>query len=276
MSIPDLSKLKDYEYPEIAERFYRETEHHELTILNDDGFYRHLRMMPPKTRSSAYWYDVVTWPHNLVFRGDGESYAFSRTEDMFTLFREGLYKDGLIHINPGYWSEKLTSNRECAKSYDQDRFTKYIGQMVLESEEAYPGLTDAWNEAVEGWSASYDISHQEGAWEALNNFEYGPWSKAECSCGCESAWEEQAYDAKAWARENGHQDSNGFPRTGHKVEIVRKDSFTFDPCDMDFKDYDWWFLWSLYGIVRAIQEYDRRKGVSRAVDVSKAGRVVLV
>jgi hypothetical protein len=275
MVIPDLSKLKDYEHPQIAERFYRETEHHELTVLHDDGLYRHLRMMPPKTRSSSYWYDIITWPHNLVFRGDGESFAWSRVEDMFEFFRSGIYKDGSLHISASYWAEKLTSNRECAKSYDQDGFTKYIGQMILEYEESYPGLTDAWNAAVDGFYADYDISHQEGAWEALNNFEYGPWHKARCSCGRESAWEEHAYDAKRWARDNGHHLSNGKDAPGHKVEIARKDSFTFDPSDMDFKDYDWWFLWSLYGILRAIQEYDLRKGHAPARDVALAGTVIL-
>jgi hypothetical protein len=269
----DAKGLKDYEYPQIAERFYRDTKDHELTILQDNGLYRHLRMMPPKSKSSCYWYDVITWPGNLVFRGDGETYAFTRLQDMFEFFRSGIYKNGSVHINPSYWAEKLTSNRDCVKTYDQDRFTKYIGQMVLENEESYPGLTDAWNAAVDGFCADYDISHQEGAWEALNNFEYELW-RAKCSCGAEKE-ERERYDVQAWGRDKGHLTSVNGPKPGHKLEIKSR-SFTFDPCDMDFKDYDWWFLWALYGIVVAIREYDTRKGHGQSVDIAAAGEVVII
>jgi hypothetical protein len=275
--LPDTSKLKDYEYPKIAERFYRDTAHHELTILHDDGLYRHIRMMPNRTRSSAYWYEIITWPGNLVFRGDGETFAFSRTEDMFEFFRSGLYKDGSVHINPGYWAEKLTSNRECVKTYDEEKFKKYTAEILAEAERDYPGLTEAWKKATSGFTAEYNTEHEQGAWEALSHFEYGRSYTARCSCGKASVEMEYEYDAKSWARTNGHLDKSGLPVVGHEVKIVRRDPFTFELSDLGdfFKDYNWWFLWALYGIVEAIKAYDDPKSPRRLVKNSAVENVLI-
>lgn len=271
MTIPNLSKLKDYEYPKIAKRFYRETQHHELTVLHDDGLYRHLRMAPPKDKSSCFWYEIITWPGSLVLRGDGESFAFAREEDMLGFFRSGIYKDGSLHINPSYWAEKITSNRECVRTYEEEHFEKYVQEMLRESEETYPGLTEAWKKATSGFTAEYDTSYEEGAFHALNDFSYGKSYTARCSCGYSSPEEKYEYDAKAWSRDNGHA-----TRSGHKVEIVCKNPFIFELSDIgdSFKDYDWWFLWALYGILRAIQEYDVLKGYGATQDVTKTGVVV--
>lgn len=273
--IPDTSQLKPWEYPKIAERFYRETRRHELKVLHDtkDG-YRHLRMMAPRHLSSAYWYEIVTWEGNLVFRGDGTSFVFSIFgKDMFTLFREGLREDGLIRINATYWSEKLSSNRD-VKEFDADVFSKYVTEYLKDSEEAYPGLTEAWTKATDGWMTDYDIHHEQGAWEAVQRFSYGERHFAKCSCGA-MAEEEESWEVKSWARENGHTNSLDLPRPGHHVEFTHRDPFVFDPIDMDFKDYDWWFLWALYGIVRAIGEYDRYKGQGPAQDIASTKEVAL-
>src|SRR3954466_1726422 len=77
------------------------TRPHEVTVLHDDGLYRHLRFRSPD--HSAYWFDLITVPGCLIFRGDGDSFVFSRTEDMFGFFRSS--REG--SINPTYWSEKL-------------------------------------------------------------------------------------------------------------------------------------------------------------------------
>jgi hypothetical protein len=276
MTLPDTSKLPAYKYPKIAERFYRETAEHELTIFQDNGVYRHLRMAPPKTKSSFYWYDVITWPGNLVFRGDGESFAFNRLTDMFEFFRSGIHKDGSLHINASYWAEKLSSNRECVMTYDDEKFSEYVADYLKECEESFPGLMEAWEEATEGFAADYDITHEQGAWEALNNFTFGETYTAKCSCGKESPAEEFQYAAKEWAIRGGHQSNYNTDKPGHKVEIARREPFTFELSDMNFKDYDWWFLWSLYGILKAIKAYDERTGNMQAVDIANAGEVVVI
>jgi len=262
--LPDTSKLKDYEYPEIAERFYREVAHHELTVLHDDGLYRHLRMKPNRTRSSSYWYEIITWPGNLVFRGDGETYAFSRAQDMFEFFRSGLYKDGSIHINASYWAEKLTSHREASQNFSEKKFSKHVREILRENEGHWPGLTEAWKKATDSFMADYDVSHEHGAYEAIHNFSYGELHYAKCSCGA-LAEEETQYDLKFWARKNGHQSSFNADLPGHSVKFTRREPFTFEIPDVDFKDYDWWFLWALYGICEAIKAYDDPKSHRRLI-----------
>src|SRR5580692_6155935 len=93
---------------DVAECFQRDTANHEMTVLHDDGLYRHLRFMQvitdeltgKQSRSSFYWFDLVTWPGNLVINGDMETFAFARSDDMFGFFRGD-------RINPGYWAEKV-------------------------------------------------------------------------------------------------------------------------------------------------------------------------
>ena len=60
---------------EAAERFPRDTADHQLTVLHDDGLYRHLRFQAPGT--SLYWFDLVTWPGHLSFTGEVDGYTFA-------------------------------------------------------------------------------------------------------------------------------------------------------------------------------------------------------
>lgn len=112
------------EINEIAARFARDTAEHQMTVLRDDGLYRHLRFRGDRI---FYWFDLITVPGTLIFQGDGQSYVFSRTEDMFEFFRGPVGR-----INPQYWAEKLTSTRhgrEGVKIYDE----KLFRQRVIES-----------------------------------------------------------------------------------------------------------------------------------------------
>lgn len=106
---------------DVRERFVNDTKEHEMSVLKDDGLYRHLRFKKPGT--SMYWYDIVTWPGNLVIRGDMGAFAFARTEDMFGFFRSGP------GINPGYWAEKLTApDPSAAQTYSEDEFRAQVRQ----------------------------------------------------------------------------------------------------------------------------------------------------
>lgn len=247
--LPDTSKLKDYEYPAIAERFYRETAYHELTVLQDNGPYRHLRMMPDRSRSSSYWYEVVTWPGNLVFRGDGESFVFSIFgKDMFSLFREGLWKDGSIHINATYWAEKLSSDRECVKAYQSEEFEKLVRaemeRAIKEDRIPQKHVERFRQEIKDKIFENFDFSTEceEESYRAVEGFEFYFDEADEFRYGKNADW--RFYEPYEW-----------FGQT---------------------KDYEWWFLWSLYGVVKAIKAYDQHKGTGMAMDVAAAGSVVLV
>jgi hypothetical protein len=160
------------DYREIAERFARETGNHQLTVLHDDGLYRHLRFMPPPTMSSCYWFDLITVPGALIFQGDGDTFAFRRITDMFEFFRSGIWRDGSIHINPVYWGEKLTSDRDSVMTYSQKLFEEYVAADLKQAEEHYPGVTAAWIKKTQGILAEYSTEYEETAREALADFEY--------------------------------------------------------------------------------------------------------
>jgi hypothetical protein len=103
-------------------RFEEATAEHELTVLKDDGLYRHLRFQKPGT--SVYYYDLITWPGYLAITGDAGDYVFSRLSDMFEFF-EG---DG-DRINPHYWSEKLRGGGyDSARRYDANSVRTHVLQ----------------------------------------------------------------------------------------------------------------------------------------------------
>lgn len=70
---------------EVSEQFKRDVQEHALTILRDDGLYRHLRFKRPGTMTC--YFDLVTWPGHLAYVGDMGDYVFTRVEDMLTFFR---------------------------------------------------------------------------------------------------------------------------------------------------------------------------------------------
>ena len=94
--------LKTYSVDEALTSFTKGTVNHKMTILNEDGVYRHLRFKTPGTFN--LYFDIITFPGNLMITGDMGTWSFSRIEDMFKFFRS---KER--HICPDYWAEKLTS-----------------------------------------------------------------------------------------------------------------------------------------------------------------------
>lgn len=168
-------------YEDIAARFARDTgphvyasgrassRAHEMTILHDDGLYRHLRFRSPDV--SAYWFELTTVPGALVFRGDGDSYVFARTEDMFGFFRDSSWKG---EINPTYWSEKLTSNRDCAMTYSPGLFEDHVKGDVVDAIR-YGSAPRGIGKAVTQWLAEGDFSFEETARAKLDAFEYEGW-----------------------------------------------------------------------------------------------------
>lgn len=85
---------------------------HVLTVLRDDGLYRHLRVGKPGTR--IYQFDLVTWPGFLYVGGDIEDYVFSRVADMFDFF------GGSAEINRPYWAEKLQAKASRPKIHTRE------------------------------------------------------------------------------------------------------------------------------------------------------------
>lgn len=116
-------------------RFIRETSSHEMTVLRDDGVYRHLRFKRPNTGS--YYFDIVTWPGYLTITGDMGTWTFSRVSDMFDFFSGAHFgaRESFL-INPGYWSEKFEAGAGGSRyetpcyEFDGDAFDKGINEWL--------------------------------------------------------------------------------------------------------------------------------------------------
>lgn len=112
---------------DMCQRFDRETSEHTMTVLRDDGLYRHLRFQQPGT--SMYYFDLVTWPGVLAISGDCGAYMFSRIDDMFRFFES--QRDG---INPHYWSEKLRApEQRGVKAYSVEAFKERVLEWLTDS-----------------------------------------------------------------------------------------------------------------------------------------------
>jgi hypothetical protein len=109
-------------------RFLEDVSKHVLTVISDSGNNRHLRFKQPN--SSAYGFDLVTWPGHLCITGDCGTYVFSRLEDMFEFFRKPEYLLGKagLHTNPYYWGQKALSHDTTMpiKKYCSDTLTQVL------------------------------------------------------------------------------------------------------------------------------------------------------
>lgn len=157
------------DYAESAARFAADTRSHEMTVLLDQGLYRHLRFESPD--GSGYRFDLHTSPNRLMFHGAVGTYVFSvwPTEDMFSLFRDSPVGD---QPNFGYWNEKLVAWSEPAIQFSNGLFDKQVAHELAEAECDWPGVTDDWTEKTSGFFAVYDVETEQGARYATYDFSY--------------------------------------------------------------------------------------------------------
>jgi hypothetical protein len=156
-----------------AERFADDVADHTMTVLHDDGLYRHIRFAKPAT--SFYWFDLITWPGNLAVRGDMGGYLFSRDQDMFTFFRaRSGWNAGTI--NPSYWAEKLPDCGRSVQQYSEDVFVTLVEERLAEYEDddraGSMSLADA-RALLADARADGQTSYEEGARDLLAELERG-------------------------------------------------------------------------------------------------------
>lgn len=114
-------------------RFTEDVQNHRVTVLRDDGLYRHLRC---SKGSYVYQFDVVTWPHHLAYSGDMGSFMFSRIEDMFEFFRG---RRSAV-IDRQYLAEKAVAvcKTDGLKRFSAERFRSLILELAESHAEGYP------------------------------------------------------------------------------------------------------------------------------------------
>lgn len=179
-------------YPDyIQHRFDRDVTEHQLTVLHENGLYRHLRFKRPDT--GLEYFDIVTWPYHLHIGGDRDGYTFSRVEDMFGFFR----RVGREPINPDYWAEKVTDGRERTKKYSRERTEEKIWRAVRDEYEAHgrdaKGLAKAVHEELfDDWDNRLDF--EDAARRVIDDFTF-TFAESDVKVRFDDNWE---WDLRDW------------------------------------------------------------------------------
>lgn len=95
---------------------------HQMQVMHDSGEFRHIRFGKPGT--NCMHFNLTTVPGYLMITGDMGDWTFSRLRDMFEFFRAPERYGPGLHINLGYWSEKLVAC-ECAGRFKSKGATEF-------------------------------------------------------------------------------------------------------------------------------------------------------
>jgi molybdopterin converting factor small subunit len=198
------------------ERFLNDVSTHEMHIIKDDGFYRHIRFKKPE--SIHFSFDLITWPGHLCFTGDMQTFIFSRLDDMFCFFRIdkkdfNYNKDGLS-INPSYWAEKLLAAPFSGRTSGFEEFSEEKFKSTIKE------IYDQYCHEEE------DLSEEDKSnlWEEINENVLNA---------------ENEYDA--------HRFANDFSHGEFRLH---------DFWEHNLKDYTFHYIWACFAIVWGINKYD--------------------
>lgn len=153
---------------------------HEMTVMEDNGKYRHLRFARPGEHSWDHWFEIVTWPGRTFVGGDIEDFVFCRGIELFDR----------PDINPQHWAEKLTGHGSAGvRTYSRPMLDRQVEEAFAEAADGRPdGWLDevraAWSDHV-SWT---DMAHEWPAAEATQNFKHGSFTFCD-------GWE---WDLKDW------------------------------------------------------------------------------
>lgn len=115
---------------QIKMNFQRDIAQHQMTVIKDEGFHRHVRFQQPGT--IEMYFDLVTWPGHLCYTGDMGTYVFERVTDMFDFFRR---PDKSYRIDLRYWAQKVVSSDVGGIArFSMDLFRKKIEHWVNNSD----------------------------------------------------------------------------------------------------------------------------------------------
>jgi hypothetical protein len=135
------------EYEQQFARFMKDIERHAVTVLRDDGLYRHLRCR--RGDSYTYGFDVITWPGYLAYTGDMGCFVFSRLPDMFEFFRGRRS----AMVDRQYLAEKCVAKDkpDGIREYSEERFLAVV------------------KERFDGYAEDHDLTEDQRAdlWEQI-------------------------------------------------------------------------------------------------------------
>lgn len=228
---------------EAGAHFTHDTDGHEMTVLHDDGLYRHIRFA---RRGSLTYFDLITWPGSLTIEGSHGTWTFRRDVDMFEFFRRS---NG---VNVDYWAEKLPDGRDSAKRYSEDATLRLLvetytehGRYYTEKAERYEADLSVWN--ATDWRARYPMAVR-GPREPVK-----PPTVAELR--------QQVAD---WRRD-GLLSDEGYAR--RLLEDWESKNVVSDTCEWDLREYDYHLAWSCHAIAWGVRQYAAAKVVTVDVPV---------
>ncbi|MFB7910154.1 hypothetical protein ACFC1T_27330 [Kitasatospora sp. NPDC056076] len=181
----------------VAARFRLDVAKHQLTVLHDDGLYRHLRCLAPG--DSSHWFDLITWPGTLTIKGDMGSYTFSRTQDMLDFFRRSAWGGG---PNLQYWEEKLDAADRHAgvREYSEELLRQHIADDLAALAESgdvtadyLAGLHEELDDELLGELPTWCIEDEGEALAGVRQFEYRPGREEPFT------FESTEWDVRDWA-----------------------------------------------------------------------------
>lgn len=154
------------------EQFLEDVQRHEMTVLMDNGVYRHLRFAVPG--SGFEHFEIVTYPGHLVYSGDMGCYVFSRVPDMFQFFR-------CKRVNPWYWAEKVQAmdggrasggsvleyDAQALRAMVEQQLQTWLKELPEDDQEAREGLQEAVQELL-GDLQGCEVRD----YDAVSDFEY--------------------------------------------------------------------------------------------------------
>lgn len=215
-------------YQLTEQQFLKEVANHKMTVLHDDGVYRHIRFKDPDT--ICMHFDLITYPGYLVYSGDMGCYVFSRLSDMFEFFRtdrQHLRTGKTLGINLGYWCEKLQAvdgnrHQAGATEFSEEKFKRVIVEYLV-----------SWIR-----DNAYRTSKEERRelWDEVMDEVIG----ADGDSG--------GYRMQAAAYDFSHTTRSS------DIEFYFRDLFEYD-----FTEYTHSFMWCCYALAWGIQQYDNAK-----------------
>lgn len=161
---------------DFIDQFEHDVADHRLTIVHEDGLYRHLRFSKPGSNDMRF--DLVTWPGFLAYSGDMGAFMFERTNDMLGFFRRdpGERKYGM---SLRYWAEKCEAEGTRGDGifeFDPDEFKRAITRQRRELLVEH-GRTlddgqrqDLWDELQRVIDAADE--DEIAAWSAMRDFSF--------------------------------------------------------------------------------------------------------
>lgn len=278
---PKLSP-RENEYAHIWADFVRNTKDHVLTVQQDDGLNRRMRVGAPD--SGIYSWTVVTWPGYLQTVGDiADGYGFRRLDDMIAFFAGGLrweHSDGAPSIDFNYWAEKLTGGRSHeVKVYSDKTFLQSVTERLEEHEELgteAQALHDKTIEITKRVLARHAVDYDEylvefrknglvGIMKRYGGLEVDPNNEEESEYFEQEIAERSPAERRAeiisdarWHSESEHE--------AYQWLQSREDLFGPDVYEIGLRDFDYHFVLACYAIaltVKLWREYEQLEETKR-------------